>query len=584
MVNHLWGKYRKVVDRGYVEENLGVKTLRFVNPLTPKIVGIGYTNGKICYFGDWLSRDPYNENITYKESPAIKKSFRGYLVSNVEWLRGDTLPRGADFLEFGGHGGNGGATATYSKSNYRIEARDSDIQHGKSTKIDGEWENFSEIIGIVYYLKEKITTSKGSYLGDVKSTNANAYPKDGVSGDYWYVYKGIDNQAPSVSGSNLDLGSKTENFDIEYIVTDMDSGDALKVDIYEDTVKKVSAKSITSGIKNIYRVDLSGFNLGKHTIRIVATDAKATAERTYTFYKSNSAPIISGEDRDLGNKNTAFTETFTVKDSNNDSVSVIVTLNGEEIKNISNAQNEEQSVTISTEKLATLELGRKNEIIIRADDGKTGITYRKLTFTRSNQPPIISGTNGDLGTKDKEFTLKYSISDLEKDKISSTVYLDEKVIETNDNVTDGKMNTLTIDKERFVRLSKGLHAIKIVAKDSQGGVSEKVKTFTKKVNKLEFILIVKETDVAAKKILAILNSTVAEGDVVSIKACNNYNDAESAVWEDITQKALAKMVHQYTNLNKTKAKPWRIAIHVTITKKSDDSLKSEVRGISGGYE
>ncbi|MDY2986310.1 MAG: hypothetical protein SOR77_01615 [Peptoniphilus sp.] len=432
-------------------------------------------------------------------------------------------------------------------------------------------------------IREVTGYSQGSYIGDVKSTSRNAYPDNGESGGYWYVYKGIDNQAPSISSSDLDLGSKTENFNVEYIVSDSDSGDTIVVDIFEDTVKKVSAKSISIGIKNVYLVDVANFNLGKHTIRIVAKDkAGATAERTYTFYKSNSAPTISGEDRDLGDKNTAFTETFTVKDSNNDPVSVIVTLNGEEIKNISNAGSEEQSITISTEKLATLELGKQNEIIIRADDGKTGITYRRLTFTRSNQPPIISDTNGDLGVKDKEFTFKYSISDLEKDKISSTTYLDEKVIETNENVTDGKMNTLSIDKNKFVRLSKGKHTIRIVAKDDKGGTSERIKTFTKKVNKLEFILKVNKTDTYAKKVLAILNSMIAEGDVVSIKACNNYSDG-NPTWEDITQKALAKLVYQFTNTTKT-ADTWELAIWVTVTKNSSDDVKSVVRGISGGYE
>lgn len=463
---------------------------------------------------------------------------------------------------------------------------------GIDIRFAGYYEKGYKVYGGYYEMPEQKYRDKqvpyyvrGSKIGTVTSENRNAYPDNSYSGYYWYVYEGIDNQEPKISGSNLDLGSKTDNFDIEYIVTDPDSDDIVTIDIYEDTTKKVTSKRVTSGIKNTYTVNLSNFTLGKHTVKIVAKDKEgAKAERVYTFYKSNSAPEISGVDRDLGSRNTPFTETFIVTDKNNDSVSVIVTLNGEEIKNISNAQNEEQSITISAEKLASLEIGKRNEIIIRADDGKTGVTYRKLTFTRTNQPPIISDTDGDLGVKDKAFNFKYSVSDLEKDEISVTVYLDGKVIDTNDSVKDGEMNTLKITKDQFIRLSKGEHTIKIVAKDDKGGVSERTKTFTKKVNKLEFILVVNETDVAAKKILAILNSVVADGDVVTIKACNNYNDGEKAVWEDITQKALAKMVHKFENDKKTQDKPWRIAVHVTITKKSDDSVRSVVRGISGGYE
>lgn len=428
---------------------------------------------------------------------------------------------------------------------------------------------------------EETYYTRGSYISDVTSTNRNAYPDYNYSGSYWYVYKGIDNQAPSISGSNLDLGSKTKDFDIDYIVTDSD-GDAVKVYIYIDGSKKISDKSISLGVKNLYHVKLSDFTLGSHTIKIVAKDTNDSTSRIYTFYKSNSAPEISGTDRDLGNKNTAFTETFTVTDENNDAVSVIVTLNSEEIKNISNAQNEEQSITITTEKLATLELGKQNEIIIRADDGKTGVTYRRLTFTRSNQPPIISDTDGDLGVKDEAFTFEYSVSDLEKDKITTHIYLDDKLIETNESVEDGKLNSLSIDKDKFIRLSKGKHTIKIVARDAQGGESVRIKTFTKKVNKLEFILKVKETDVAAKKILAILNAGIADGDVLTIKACNNYAD-ESPTWEDITKESVGKLVHKYTNATKT-ADNWQIAIWVKVEKKSDEDYTSFVCGISGGYE
>ena len=31
----------------------------------------------------------------------------------------------------------------------------------------------------------------GSYIGTVTSTYSNAYPEDGVSGSYWYVYQGM---------------------------------------------------------------------------------------------------------------------------------------------------------------------------------------------------------------------------------------------------------------------------------------------------------------------------------------------------------------------------------------------------------
>lgn len=38
-----------------------------------------------------------------------------------------------------------------------------------------------------YYGAKKTTYSQGSYIDLVTSTNSNAYPTDGISGDYWYV-------------------------------------------------------------------------------------------------------------------------------------------------------------------------------------------------------------------------------------------------------------------------------------------------------------------------------------------------------------------------------------------------------------
>ena len=41
-----------------------------------------------------------------------------------------------------------------------------------------------------YTYTSKTSTSIGSYLGDVYSDSRNAYPDNGVSGSYWYVYDG----------------------------------------------------------------------------------------------------------------------------------------------------------------------------------------------------------------------------------------------------------------------------------------------------------------------------------------------------------------------------------------------------------
>ncbi|MDY6045243.1 MAG: hypothetical protein SPI65_06695 [Peptoniphilus sp.] len=423
---------------------------------------------------------------------------------------------------------------------------------------------------------------QGSYIGEVTAEDGT-YPANGKHTDgYWYVRGDIANQAPTISGNNLDLGSKLENFDVDYIVNDPDTGDSLTVDILVDGVKKVSAKSVVAGIKNTYSVDLSEFTLGDHTVQIIASDGQTQSEpRVYTFYKSNSAPLISGTDRDIGGKSTPFTETFTVSDRNKDPVSVIVTLNGDEIKSISNAEGQTQSFTVTQDMLNQLEIGSINTIVIRADDGKGGISYRRLTFTRDNRAPIISGTDSDLGEKTEAFNLEYEITDLERDAISSEIYLNGLLLEENEEVEDGVNNTFQLPHKIFIELPTGQHTIKIVATDSQGGTSERIHTFTKVIENIEFYLQIQKTDVRVEKILAIFNKFIAEGDTMTLKASNNFSD-ENPTWEDITDNSEKKLAYLFENETKT-AETWDLGLWCNVVK-GDSGVESVFRGVSGGFE
>lgn len=493
---------------------------------------------------------------------------------------------------------------------------------------DGKWmmrAKIAEAPGLVenFRVKQKIDKSKGSYIEQVSSVNSTEYPTNGQSGSYWYdtrtssysrgdyigevtaedgtypvdgrasdgywyVRQGLANTAPLIDGfsgsSSTDLGTKTSNFNVEYTVTDVEGG-VLKVDIYEDSTKVVSDRTVSLGYKNSYSVDLAKFSLGSHSVKVVAKDADgASSERTYSFYKSNTAPVISGEDKDLGDKNTSFTQEFTVTDADRDTVSALVTLNGVEIMNIANAIGQSHIINITQEILGELPLGEVNNLVIKADDGKTGVTYRRYTFTRVNKAPIISGSNRDIGEINSANQLddSFTATDLEGDAITAQVFLNDILIKDFETVEDNAVNEYKVPQMEYIKLKKGQHTVRIVASDDKGEQSERIITFTKKALKLEMIVEVNDTDVLAKKILAILNMTKADGDILSVKATNNYND-ETPVWEDITSKSVAKMVHQYENMTKT-ATMGKIALWITVTKASDESQRSVIRGLSGGYE
>lgn len=424
---------------------------------------------------------------------------------------------------------------------------------------------------------------KGDYLERVLSQNRYAYPDNGKQNGYWYVYVGTDNRAPTISGNNLDLGSKTDDFSIEYIVSDADN-DTCTVDIFVDNVKKISGQRVNLNTKYNYQIKMGDFTLGKHNIRITASDSKgASATRTYTFTKSNTAPTISGSDEDLGGKSTAFTENYRVSDKNNDDVAVTITLDDLEIGNLSSAQNKDLSFTITDDQLLAMEIGSTHIVTIKADDGKGGVAYRRYTFTKINRPPIMSGSDADLGQKKTEFTQSFSFTDVENDKIYCRVYLDGRTVYENLEVVDSKTYSYRIPHEEFIQLRYGKHEIKIEAWDdySVDKKQYRVYSFERISNGLEVEVKINEFTVQPKKIIAVPHGIFASDAIMKVYACNNYMDT-NPTWEDISAESKAARAHAFTNTSKSGSK-WSIGIKV-IVENGQSGVSSVLRGIKGGYE
>lgn len=433
--------------------------------------------------------------------------------------------------------------------------------------------------GSSYFYEFKSKDKGKNNLIDTITAEDGTYPDDGRQGDYWYVKKGKVNQAPTISGSDLDLGGKMSNFDIEYIVQDED-GDQVKVTIYEDTIAKVSDRAVTLGTNNKYTVDLNNFSLGKHTIRIVAKDPDGeTAERIYTFQKVNSAPILkSSQAGQLGDKNSPFTITYSVDDTDQDTVTIIESLNGLEIKRLTNVElGTDQSLTISKETIEAMELGRQNTIEIKADDGKGGISYLRFYFTRTNSAPVISNIDKDLGDKTDGFKIRFSATDVEKDEIYIKILVDGKEEVKEFKAEDNKEYEYIIDRDRFIKFTKGKHTIEIVARDDKGSESKRTYTFTRTIDRIEIIFEIKETERAVQKVLATpiykLYGADREENSVKIYATNNYRDKEP-VWEDITEMTLAGRAANLPNTQKT-AGVWFTAVRLVI------NAKGEVTGFGG---
>lgn len=390
--------------------------------------------------------------------------------------------------------------------------------------------------------------------------------------------------APRISGNDLDLGTKNNSFDISYIVEDDDEDDSISVTIKVDDNVVKSESAVSTGFKKTYAVNTKPLSFAKHTVTIIAKDKYGgTDTRTYTFTKSNKAPTISGYDTNLGEKRSAFSVKYTIHDDDNDSVTVVEKLNGSVRRTLSNVQKDtEISINISESDIKSLTVGKKNTIEIMASDSRGATAFRRYYFTRNNLAPTISGNDKHMGVIKDKFEYVFSISDVEKDTIYYSTYLDNKLLSKQVEAVDGKKYATVIEGMDMIKLEPGKHTFKIVAVDAQGSKSERIITFSRDVQTL--IMMLKEpfaTDVQSKKVLVAPGWDVAKGAECRVEVCNNGFDT-NPTWEDATAMTELNKAYVFQNDRKT-AEKWGVNIRLMIERKNAKT-NSYITGIGGAFE
>lgn len=419
-------------------------------------------------------------------------------------------------------------------------------------------------------------------LGDHTITVTATDTNNASASRTYYFTK--SNTAPTISGSDMDLGAKFEDFQVDYLVQDAEGND-VSVEIKVDgTIKQSSSKS-TLGVRRYFTIAIKDYEIGRHTIEIKATDSNgASTVRAYTFNKVNSAPAISGQDENLGAKNTAFSYTYTVTDRESDNIDVIEKVNGEVIRVLNNATlGSEYRITITDEQIRQLELNASNTIEIEATDG-TATSFRRVTFIRNNMPPIIADRDKDLGNVTNSFEYSWSATDPEKDKMNATIYLDDRILKDRHSISEGANQTIKIDGMDMFKIDRGKHTIRIVVEDDKGFSSIRTLTFTRVVDKLVMKLAGKgiETDGLAKRVLiSTAGIHVAKGADVKYEVCNNSFD-DSPTWEDATAMTMANKAFNFTNKDKVAEKAG-VDIKVTITR-GDAKGQSYISAIGGSFD
>ncbi|MBU5313446.1 hypothetical protein KQI38_15600 [Tissierella carlieri] len=214
-----------------------------------------------------------------------------------------------------------------------------------------------------------------------------AYNSDGFSGYTTSPTRTvINNTPPTISGSDSNLGDKNLGFVISYQVDDADVSDTLIVTekLNGSTIKTINGaprkQNLETEITNetLFSLPLNSEN----TVEIKVDDQKGgIAYRRYTFRRTNTAPIIDGQDEDLGQKSESFSIDFSVTDNEGNTITVKTYLDGIKKEEYQVEDGATNTFTISSDDWYKLGIGN-HSIKIEAIDEHGATAIRNYTFTR----------------------------------------------------------------------------------------------------------------------------------------------------------------------------------------------------------
>ena len=193
------------------------------------------------------------------------------------------------------------------------------------------------------------------------------------------------NAAPTISGTDTNLGDKNIGFTYNYTVNDAD-GDAVTVVemLNDETLRTINnapkgeqlSVSITS--EKLYALGLNTVN----NLVITATDGQGgTTYRRLTFKRTNSAPAISGQDEDLGQQTGSFAEKYTVTDVEGDNVVVTEFVDDKQIRSYQATLGQEETIELSRENWLVLANG-DHQLRVEAVDGNFATSVRVWNFSK----------------------------------------------------------------------------------------------------------------------------------------------------------------------------------------------------------
>lgn len=181
-----------------------------------------------------------------------------------------------------------------------------------------------------------------------------------------------------------------------------------------------------------------------------------------------------------------------------------------------------------------------------------------------NYPPTISGTDSNLGIKADEFSIIYSVDDIDDTSVNVTEAIDGNTIRTYSATLEAE-NTFSVSGTNWLRLLNGQHNLTITAVDAFGNQTVRTHQFVKSVDSFSVEL---GTPLPSEEMPVRISLTVTRNlppeATFLVEVCNNAYD-ETPTWENATSAVTGELAYVFENDAKTDAN-WGVSVKVSVSR------------------
>lgn len=273
-------------------------------------------------------------------------------------------------------------------------------------------------------------------------------------------------------------------------------------------------------------------------------------------------PIKPIKTLDLGRRHKPFGVRYVVSDPDlQQTLTVTEKLNDKVIRTINNFnRNDYGTVKITSELFAPLQRDIKNTIEVSVTDGIASDSYF-MTFIKDNSAPIIKYNGStDLGGLDNPPTIRYSVSDPDKDKVTVIEKLNGRQIRSFEAILNQEY-TVSIPFDFWGQCTTDKNTIEIIAEDIYKAKDSKTITFSKnEVKTIYTVYYAIENDIRYEKLFISIDGVEEiRGYTYTKMTYDNGMDFDISQLKDGTEIKIW-MVANYSNLAVEKYKSSNVLV------------------------